>query len=346
MRLPRALVAVLAMVLLSLGCGSRSSPELAATADAGVHHRFGVSVTYPPPYALAQVSINSAASVTGGQVVSSSSTIALTGVSTQGWVTALWELYDYPSGWSTPSGWTLMSTGVIQYTGSGSSMNPPSFTLPTASSRWGKWAVRLTVNSGIDPTGNGPNVYTGAPNPRMVDTSLALSMYAPSNLRDMFAGENSQFGGTPAEAWVHDYKANLRTLDAFINSGGGGGGSGALSLEELGAAFGSPTYSNLANRVLLIDPTGGYTLTPVSGSMGGTANKGAWLRIQIMPGVTVSGTNYLYINPVSGGTIQQVITNQNVISTSQIQITASNQSGGSFSFFSDGGSPPNLYVLP
>lgn len=150
-------------------------------------------------------------------------------------------------------------------------------------------------------------------------------------LNFVLSGKANTRGWAPfMEAWL-----------AFLTTHAGG--SVGFTVEGLGAAFGSPAYSGLANRILLIDPTGGYTLTPVSGTMGAV---GSWLRIQLMPGVTVSGTNFLKINPVSGGKIQQVITNQNVISTSQIQITTEVQSGGSFSFFSDGSSPPNMYALP
>jgi hypothetical protein len=168
-------------------------------------------VSYSPPYALAQVSVNSAGPTSGaGVVIPPSATIAFTGVNTTGWATSLWEIYDYPSGWSTPAGWTLIAaTGVIQYNGTSITPNPPSFTAP-AISLWGKWGLRLTVNNATDPT--------GAVNfPRMIDTSLALSMLSPNGLHDGMAGEQNQFASAlPNEQWVQDYKANLRTLDTFI----------------------------------------------------------------------------------------------------------------------------------
>jgi hypothetical protein len=178
-------------------------------------------MTYSPPYALAQVSVNGGAPSPGGGpgagvVIPASATIAFTGVDTTGWVTALWELYDYPPGWSVPSGWTrIAATGVVQFSGTSLTPNPPVWTAPTISG-WGKWGLRLTVNNATDPQ--------GAVNfPRMVDTSLALTMYSLHGFHDGLAGEQSQFiaaSPAPNRQWAEDYKLNVRTMESLAASGG------------------------------------------------------------------------------------------------------------------------------
>ena len=312
--------------------------------DAGAaHHTLGASATYPPPYALAQASINGAPAVTGGQVVSGSATVAFTGVSTQGWVTALWEIYDYPPGYITPSGWTLMPTGVIQFSGSNASPNPPSITLPSTLT-WGKWGLRLTVNNGIDPTGTGPNPYTGAPNPRMVDTSMALSMYSPHFLHDMFVGENAQFGGIPNEAWVHDYKANLRILEAFIASGGGGGGGGG-QLQFI-PVTGPSTFAALPGFSYGLDTTGGAITVTVASIVAGPAFTTfgviSWADVAagntVIQDPSVSG-HTITIDGPSGGKIQDP-ENIGTLNSSSVALTIK---GEGAKFFYDGA---NIVLTP
>ena len=337
----RALLA--ALVVVCAGCGSRRAPE--PIGDAGVaHHLLGASATYPPPYALAQVSIAAEPAVTGGQVVAGGATVAFTGVSTQGWVTALWELYDYPAGWATPSGWTLMTTGVIQYTGSNASPNPPSFALPSTAT-WGKWGLRLTVNNGVDPTGTGPNPYTGAPNPRMVDTTLALSMYSPHLLRDMFSGENAQFGGTPNEQWVHDYKWNLRLIETFIASGGGGGGGSGGPLNFV-PVLGPATVAVLPGFKYGLDTTSGSITLTMANIVAAPAYStfGCISWADVAAGNTTIqdpsvGGHTITLNTPAGGNIQDP-ESIGVLSGSAVHLTIK---GEGANFFYDGA---NIVLTP
>jgi hypothetical protein len=214
---------------------------------------------YSPPYALVQVSVNGAGPVQGGtlgagQVIPASATIALTGVNTSGWNTALWEIYDYPPGWTAPSGWSTAATGVVYYNGTSVSPNPPSWTAPSVAG-WGKWGIRLTVNNNTDPT--------GAINyPRMQDTSMALSMYSAHGLRDGLAGEQGQFATIlPNGQWTQDYKANVRTFEAEI------------------AAVGSPSQNTVALTNAIVNDNvavaagvsslqfNGYTTSAILGGM-------------------------------------------------------------------------------
>jgi hypothetical protein len=334
---------LLALAVVCAGCGSRGAPEPMGDGGAQKRHLLGASATYPPPYALVQVVLNGAPAVTGGQVVAGSETVAFSGVSTQGWVTALWEIYDYPSLWVTPSGWTLMSTGIIQYSGSASNMNPPQFTLPSTST-WGKWGVRLTVNGGIDPTGTGPNLYTGAPNPRMVDTNMALSMYSPHSLHDMFVGENAQFGGTPSEAWVRDYKWNLRILEAFIASGGGGGGGGGpLNFVPV---LGPATVAVNPGFKYGLDPTGGAITLTVANIVSGPAFSQfgviSWCDVAagntVIQDPSVSG-HTITIDGPSGGKIQDP---ENIGNLNSSSVTLTIKGEGA-NFFYDGS---NLVLTP
>lgn len=165
---------------------------------------------FAPPYAAVLCSLNGGTATAGPQVVTTTgTTIQLSAVNPTGWVTGLWQLYDYPPGFSTPSGWQLDSVGgSIYYSASQSAPNPPVFTQQA----WGKIGVALTVNLGIDPTGI-PNAA------RLIDLSCSTTMVSPSaGLFDMIAGEASVFGGF--RLWVGDHKTNLRTLEAYIASGG------------------------------------------------------------------------------------------------------------------------------
>jgi hypothetical protein len=198
------------------------------------------------PYALVQVVVNGGSPYQGGFVgagiqVPAGATIALSGVNVTGWETALWEIYDWPAGWSAPSGWTLQASGVISYAGSNVSPNPPTFTLPSIS-LWGKFPIRLTVNSGLDGTGK----YNPS---QMIDASMALSMLSTNGLRDGFAGEGPQFATTlPYEAYQQDVKANWRTIDAFMS---------AFVGFKNGVVQKSASFAAVANTYYLIDCSGG-----------------------------------------------------------------------------------------
>ncbi len=167
---------------------------------------------FAPPFAGVLCSLNGGSPTAGAQVVTSTgTTIQLSAVNPTGWVTGLWQLYDYPPGFVTPSGWTLDPVGgSIFYNATQAAPNPPVFTQQI----WGKIGAALTVNNGIDPTGI-PNAA------RLIDLSCSTTMTSPVGaLFDMIAGEASVFGSF--RQWVGDHKKNLRLLEAFLAAGGGG----------------------------------------------------------------------------------------------------------------------------
>lgn len=169
------------------------------------------------PYAKALVRIAGGAQQSGGITVSESQSVALEGENTSGWRVAVWQIIG-PPGWSAPAGWTDVD-GVATY--SGTTENPPSWTLPTTA-EWGKWAVTLTVNGG-EKDGD-------AAHPEMVDTTLILSMLSSSGLVDLAVGESSQFDAV--RGWSASLQSALRVLEDAVS---GGGSSGA------------PTYVPLAS---------------------------------------------------------------------------------------------------
>lgn len=224
-------------------------------------------MTFPAPFASVLCSINGGTATAGAQtVVSTSATLQLSAVSTANWQSALWEIYDYPPGYSTPSGWTLNgTTGAIQYNANGGSPNPPVVTMQY----WGKLGIRLTVNQGIDPT--------GVLNPvRMVDTSCALTMLSPNGLRDMFAGEGSQFGGF--RSWVGDHKSNLRVMEAIA------GGYMHIPVWTINATAGGTISdagpSNIPAYITEVTGTPGAAFILKNGGASQPAGSGFWTIVR------------------------------------------------------------------
>ena len=78
------------------------------------------------PFALVQVSLNAGAQNSGGLTAPSAATVQLSSANTSGWVTALWQMTDYPAGFTAPAGWSTDAGGIIFYAG----ITPPIFTLP------------------------------------------------------------------------------------------------------------------------------------------------------------------------------------------------------------------------
>ena len=147
------------------------------------------------------------------------------------------------------------------------------------------------------------------------------------SLNFILLGRSNTRGWAPfMEAW----------LAYFLGHLGGGG----YTVETLGPAFGSPTYSGLANRILLVDPTGGVSVTPLAAAL----SKGNWLQCVMMPNVVMSSTNKFTLNPAAGGNIQQLVPNQGIANTSPVVLSSAGASGSGLSYFSDGSTPPNLYL--
>jgi len=167
-------------------------------------------MSYSPPYAKVQISVNGATPVVGGTTVSSGDSIQFSGVSTVGWNQQRWELFSYPEGWSVPSGWTLDSDGVIF----SSAVRPAAFALPsTGPTAWGKWLIRLRVNGGVS---------NRSASDRYVDESAGVRVFSPViGLDETAAGESNQFDAV--QSWVGAHKRNLRQIDAAVTTIGANG---------------------------------------------------------------------------------------------------------------------------
>src|SRR4051812_47254195 len=114
----------------------------------------------------------------------------------------LYQIVDYPEGWTVPAGWSADAFGVYFYQG----LTPPSFTLP-ALPLWGKLIFSLTVNngdpgtSGLDPT-------------QFIDTATSVGTLDPNgNVEDIAYREGNQWDSQ--RKWMGPMKRNLRTLAAY-----------------------------------------------------------------------------------------------------------------------------------
>lgn len=159
------------------------------------------------PYAKVLASINGGATASGGIVVPASATVQLSGVNTASWLNQLWEIYEYPVGFTAPAGWSTAANGSIYST----AVTPPQFTLP-AISLWGKFFVRLTVNGGIL---NGALAGPGSPQP-LIDIATALTMLSPNGLVDTGYLEANQFDSL--RQWSGEMKRNWRKIDSLLVS--------------------------------------------------------------------------------------------------------------------------------
>lgn len=168
------------------------------------------------PFAVAQISVNSGAPASGGLTVPSAATIQLSGTNTSNWTSARWEIYAYPLGWPTPSGWTLdTNTGIIY----SMATTPSLITLEAASTRWGKWLVRLIVNGG---TKNGvPPVFDPTTGSYLandvIDFLSGWRVLSPTfGLDEPALYEATQFGGL--RRWTGTLQAMIHALEAGLGA--------------------------------------------------------------------------------------------------------------------------------
>lgn len=161
-----------------------------------------------PPYAKVLTSIAGDTAVGGVRApVAGSSSVQFSGESTVGWTQQRWELYAYPAGFTAPAGWTLDGSTQIIYS---TAVTPPSFTLPAAATRWGKWLIRLLVNEGVS---NSQAVAS------LKDETAGVSVLSPKGQVDTAALEAAQFDAF--RGWVADYQRNLRIIEPQLGGGGG-----------------------------------------------------------------------------------------------------------------------------
>jgi hypothetical protein len=143
------------------------------------------------PYASVLASVDSDTAVTGVRTVAGGNVIQLSGQNTAQWTQALWELADFPAGFPAPAGWSTDGNGVYYSTAT----TPPPFTVSQAYDRFGKYAVRLTVNNGLK---------AGVSDSEMVDESFMVLVKSPAGLESVSEFEEAQFGTSWAEALKRD----------------------------------------------------------------------------------------------------------------------------------------------
>jgi hypothetical protein len=248
------------------------------------------------PYAKALVSVNAAATTSGGVVVPGAATIAFTGENTAQWSAQRWEIYSYPSDFTAPAGWSTDASGVIFST----AVAPSSFALPAlaAATGWGKYMVRLTVNGGL--TG-------GKADATLIDESTALRMTSTRGLRGLGFNETTQFGGA-REQYAAELNAALRAIEAFTAGGGGG-----TPWHNVPAVEKLISYTVLSTDYLVVftGASGGvvFTLpaTPTAGDTYVVSNQGS-------VACTVAGNG----NTILGATTFALAVNQSITLTKSI----------------------------
>lgn len=161
----------------------------------------------PAPSATLTISRNGGSPASGGIACSGGDVIQLSSVSKTGWGSnpaPHWAIYGFPpSGFSCPAGWTDDTHGSYFYDGMA---DPPPFTLPSASSGWGKFMLGLYVTVG------GGAIIT--------DESTALSVPSPvAGFLDLGWRENKQFDAERQS--VGDQQRNLRILESTSSAPAG-----------------------------------------------------------------------------------------------------------------------------
>lgn len=151
------------------------------------------------PYASILASVDGDTAVAGPRTVAGGNVIQLSGLNTAQWTKALWEIHDYPAGFTVPAGWSTDANGVYYSTAT----TPPSFTVSQAYDRFGKYAVRLTVNDGLKG---------GSSDAEMVDKTFAVLVKSPAGLESVFEIEETQFGTSWAEALKRDAATTERAI--------------------------------------------------------------------------------------------------------------------------------------
>jgi len=158
-----------------------------------------------PAFARVLVSLNGGPQQTGDVVALNGDVVQLSAQSVAGFDKYRWEVYSYPSGWSTPAGWNLdSSTGIVFST----ALSPPSFTLP-ALPLWGKWLTRLLINEALS------NDEARDPSLGLNDESTIVNVLSPNNLRDTAGQETTQ--ADAFRGFVGDIARNWRVIDAALS---------------------------------------------------------------------------------------------------------------------------------
>jgi hypothetical protein len=171
-------------------------------------------MSYPPPYAEVQISLNGLTPATGAVTANPGDNVQLSGVSIVGWTAQRWEIYDYPPDWTAPTGWDTDSDGTIYST----DVTPDDFDLPALDVAWGKWMFRLRINGAV--TGSDSS-------DRYTDDSACLETLSVNGLHDLGAKEDDQWD--PLRGWAGHQKTNLRTFAFAVPIVGAGDPEGSVA---------------------------------------------------------------------------------------------------------------------
>jgi hypothetical protein len=155
--------------------------------------------------------------------VAAAQVITLSAASTVGVRTWLWEIYDYPIGFSLPTGWSYENGAgsAMQYAGGA---NPPTFTIPTlGSTTWGKFMLRLRVNGNPLQYQSSGTQNTGF-TPQLTDESTCLSLLSANGFEGLGFGESTQ--GDVLRSWAGTI---MRLARAITLAGGSFTAAGDLS---------------------------------------------------------------------------------------------------------------------
>jgi hypothetical protein len=157
-----------------------------------------------------QAVINGGAPVSGGQPdIAASATIVLSPVDPSGIRKMLYEIFEWPAGWTGPaSGWTYDADADRWYVYTNSGAAAPSFALPDIT-LWGKVLFRGTANDAL---------RDGKFAADLVTEGTCVQVLSENGMHDVAFGETEQFEGR--RQWMGALKRVLRLIDSGAVGGG------------------------------------------------------------------------------------------------------------------------------
>jgi hypothetical protein len=203
-----AVVCAIVTIVLHCELGRVSSaPESTPQFSAPSHRMAAMSV----PFAELQVSVNGAPVQTGLVTVPAGATIQLQPASTIGVTQWLWEIYDYPTGFTLPSGWTYEGDAGASPMMYNAGYLPPSFTIPSqGATTWGTFMLRLRINGNpLQYVSSG--VINQGFQPQLTDESTILKFDSVNGQEGIGFNESTQ--GDPLRSWPGTIQRNLRDID-------------------------------------------------------------------------------------------------------------------------------------